>query len=185
MSVQHKDAIVQLIREYQSFHTLEVEHLNSAPTALEFSRIVARNRPVVFDSYTLDRIPSLTGIDAMSGWQALLKWRDPEYLRRVVGDQLVTVAETPDGYLSRKKGIFNSSHADSIVDDYFVEPHQATMAFTDMLNWLISRRRLNKREGPVRYVQLQNGNLATEFTKLGEDVRELSWANECFGHCPL
>jgi len=82
------------------------------------------------------------------------------------------------------EGIINSSHADSIVDGYFVEPHQVTMAFTDMLDWLISRRRLTARKGPVRYVQLQNGNLTTEFTKLGEDVRELSWANECFGYWP-
>jgi len=88
------------------------------------------------------------------------------------------------GTRPKGEGIINSSHADSIVDNYFVEPHQVTMAFTDMLDWLISRRQLNARKAPVRYVQSQNGNLATEFRKLGEDVRELAWANECFGYCP-
>ena len=100
MSISHKDVILQLMRDYQSFHALDVEHLNSPPTALEFSRIVARNRPVVFDS-NWTHIHSLTVIDATSDWPALPKWRDPDYLRRVMGSQLITVAETPDGYTSR------------------------------------------------------------------------------------
>jgi hypothetical protein len=51
-----------------------------------------------------------------------------------------------------------------------------------MLDWLKSRHRSKERTGPVRYVQSQNGNLATEFTKLRQDVRQLSWANEGLGH---
>ena len=35
--------------------------------------------------------------DSMSHWPALQKWQDLDYLRAVMGDQLITVAETPDG----------------------------------------------------------------------------------------
>jgi len=104
MSINHKDVILQLIRDYQSFHTLDVEHLNSPPTALEFSRIVARNRPVVFDSNTRALVHSFTVIDATSDWPAFPKWRDPDYFRGAMGSQRITVAETPDGYASKGRG---------------------------------------------------------------------------------
>jgi hypothetical protein len=53
MSITHKDVLLQLIREYQSFHGDQVEYLSAPPTALEFSRIVSRNRPVVIRSTSL------------------------------------------------------------------------------------------------------------------------------------
>jgi hypothetical protein len=96
-----------------------------------------------------------------------------------MGDQLITVAETPDGYVSVRL-YADLSHADSIVNGYFVEPHQNTIQFEEMLTWLSSRKS-GERRGPVRYVQSQNGNLSGEFERLRKDVCELEWANECIG----
>jgi len=70
--------------------------------------------------------------------------------------------------------------ADSIVDGYFVEPHQRTMPFSEMLDWLVSRTTEN-RKGPVRYIQSQNGNLLEEFKPLQKDICDIDWATECFG----
>jgi hypothetical protein len=97
-----------------------------------------------------------------------------------MGDRLITVAETPNGYVSWQHWM-NCSNADSIVDGFFVEPHQNTIPFSEMLDWLLSRR-LSDRRGPVRYVQSQNGNLLDEFDQLRADVYELDWAKECFGN---
>jgi jumonji domain-containing protein 7 len=74
----------------------------------------------------------------------------------------------------------DDSLADSIVDGYFVEPHLQSIPFSEMLDWLLSRRN-SKRQGSVRYIQSQNNNLLGDFQELQRDVRELGWATECFG----
>jgi Cupin-like domain len=74
----------------------------------------------------------------------------------------------------------DSRHADSIVDGYFVEPHQNTIPFSEILDWLLSRKGMNQK-GPIRYVQSQNDNLSGDFKRLKRDIQELDWANECFG----
>src|ERR1700738_3359926 len=43
-----QNVMIQLIREYQELNDGHIEYRNSPPTALEFSRIVRSNRPVVF-----------------------------------------------------------------------------------------------------------------------------------------
>jgi hypothetical protein len=50
MSIDHRDVMLQLIREYQSFNLSQIEYRDSPPTALEFSRVLRSNRPVVFRS---------------------------------------------------------------------------------------------------------------------------------------
>lgn len=93
MSITHRDVMIQLIREYQSLNDTGVDY-RSSPTALEFSRIVRSNRPVVFTSTSF----GFVNIDSIAHWRALSKWNDPEYLREVMSDQMITVAETPNGY---------------------------------------------------------------------------------------
>jgi hypothetical protein len=93
MSITHRDVMIQLIREYQSLNDTSVDY-RSSPTALEFSRIVRSNRPVVFTSTSFEFVD----IDSISHWPALSRWEDPGYLGDVMGDQMITVAETPDGY---------------------------------------------------------------------------------------
>jgi len=170
--------MLQLIRDYRSFNSPHVEYRES-PTALEFSRLLQSNRPVIFTSAFHFITKFLIAIDAISNWPALSKWQSPEYLRKIMSDQLITVAETPDGYAYTHHQT-DFSHADSIVDGHFVEPHQSTIPFTEMLSWLSSRKG-GERKGPVRYVQSQNGNLSGEFERLRVDISELEWANECIG----
>jgi hypothetical protein len=46
----HADIIRHLIREYQAFNGIEIGYRDDPPTALEFSRIVYSNRPVILRS---------------------------------------------------------------------------------------------------------------------------------------
>lgn len=82
-----------------------------------------------------------------------------------MGADKVTVAMTPNGL------------ADSIVDDQFVQPYECQTTMSDMMDWLAAP------DGPVRYLQLQNGSLNLEFQKLSSDVDShgLGWANSVFG----
>jgi hypothetical protein len=57
------------------------------------------------------------------------------------------------------------------------------MSFSEMLDWLESRKS-GDRKGPIRYVQSQNDNLHQEFPRLAIDIRQLDWANDCFGSIP-
>jgi hypothetical protein len=50
MSASHQDILLQLIRDYQSFNSPEIEYRNVSPSAVEFSRFVRSNRSVVFRS---------------------------------------------------------------------------------------------------------------------------------------
>lgn len=61
MSINHRDVILQLVREYQSFNLSQIEYRDSPPTALEFSRILRSNRPVVFRSALSFPIISYSG----------------------------------------------------------------------------------------------------------------------------
>jgi peptidyl-lysine (3S)-dioxygenase / protease len=96
-----------------------------------------------------------------------------------MNDQVVTVAETPDGY-RKSHSLLRDRKADSVVDGYFVEPHSRKMPFGDFMDWLLSRR-THPRKGPIRYVQTQNNNLMSEFQPLQEDLSKLTWAAEYFG----
>lgn len=98
MSIDHRDVILQLIRDYQSLNSAQVEYRDSSPTALQFSRILRSNRPIVFRGLIAIRV-FITSIEAISHWPALRKWNHPDYLRRTMGDRLITVAETPNGYV--------------------------------------------------------------------------------------
>jgi peptidyl-lysine (3S)-dioxygenase / protease len=79
----------------------------------------------------------------------------------------------------------NERNADSIVDGYFVEPHQEIVPFSEMVDWLVERRTRKDALEPVRYVQSQNGNLDQDYKVLKRDVRELEWANDCLGTMPI
>jgi hypothetical protein len=95
MSASHQDVLLQLIRDYQSFNSHEIEYRNVPPSAVEFSRFVRSNRPVVFKSMPF--LSLFDHPDTISAWPALRKWKDMDYLREAMGDYVVTVAETPNG----------------------------------------------------------------------------------------
>jgi jumonji domain-containing protein 7 len=82
-TVSSDDPIVGLLKTYHELNCNSVQELQSEPSALEFMRFVARNRPFVVRRAARD-------------WTAVKKW-DAEYLRRVLKGQEVQVAVTPKG----------------------------------------------------------------------------------------
>lgn len=134
-----------------------VQVLETPPTALEFARIVAANRPVLIRG-------------AISHWPALSRWTS-SYLKDTVGDHVVTVAVTPDGY------------ADSVVDDkYFVQPLYEKMPFREFMARCIEHPSGDPTALGVHYIQLQNDSLRTEFAELLKDIdTDIGFASEALG----
>ncbi|XP_071449889.1 bifunctional peptidase and (3S)-lysyl hydroxylase Jmjd7 [Hetaerina americana] len=124
---------------------------------LEFHRKwVSPNLPVVLKG-------------AVNHWPAIKKWTN-DYLRSAIGDKVVQVAATPNGY------------ADAIADGYFVMPEERKMAVKDFLSVLEEPESL---PGTILYVQSQNGNLSEDWVDLVKDIEsDLPWATEAFGELP-
>src|SRR4051812_22213971 len=70
----------------------DVEYLPYPPSPLEFSRIVARNRPVIIRNAFNDW-PAMGAEGSLPDW----KWT-AEYLKEKMGNMEVQVAMTPKGY---------------------------------------------------------------------------------------
>lgn len=89
---RHESVILTRPLETDSAHLAKaemnpshVEELRHAPTALEFSRFVQRNRPVIFRGLGFDlQIP------------AMQRWTE-DYLKEKLGDSQVKIAATPEG----------------------------------------------------------------------------------------
>jgi jumonji domain-containing protein 7 len=77
------NAIKELITSYHELNQSSIDELSEEPSALEFMRHVARNRPFVVRK-------------AAEEWDACRKW-NAQYLREVMGEQVVNVAITPLG----------------------------------------------------------------------------------------
>ena len=78
-----EDPISRLLETYHELNANVVDELHDEPSALEFMRFVAKNRPFVARQVAVE-------------WQAFEKW-DATYLRDVMGKQEVKVAMTPNG----------------------------------------------------------------------------------------
>jgi jumonji domain-containing protein 7 len=128
---------------------LEECSINDSPTRL--ARIISENVPVVFRN----------GISC----PAIEKWKSNEYLSQTMGDQLISVAVTPNG------------RADAILDDKFVLPTTMRMTLAEFFS--------KEKDGDVYYIQSQNSSLTAEFSALLNDLEngaELpSFAKHIFG----
>lgn len=124
------------------------------PSPLVFYRdYVSRNKPVIIKG-------------ALDQWPALSKWSNPEYLRHQLGDKLVTIDITPDGY------------GDSVkLHKYFVTPLEEQMRFNRFMDIIEGKQSYNG----IVYCQHQNSSFTTEFQQLNDDIHELSWVRESFG----
>ncbi|GJJ69276.1 peptidyl-lysine (3S)-dioxygenase / protease [Entomortierella parvispora] len=196
-----EEEIVSLISEVQDFNPSTIDRIE-LPTPLEFHRYVAANRPVI-----ISLPPSATTIHTDSSrvaateeekqwsWPAFTKWTN-EYLTKTLGEKEITVACTPDGW------------ADAVVDDtYFAMPCEKKMTFSQFLDGMPIRTQQKRtheysevsalqttdatteqRRDPyqeVRYIQLQNGNLMTEYEELLGDVpAHIPFASEALGKSP-
>jgi Cupin-like domain len=79
------DPITELLTTYNELNSTHIDTLSSPPSALEFLRFVARNRPFVVRG-------------GASDWEATRTW-DIETLKRLLEGQSIQVAVTPHGYL--------------------------------------------------------------------------------------
>lgn len=80
-----RSALAELLTSYHDFNSGCVEHVEGAPTAVEFLRYVQKNRPVVFSG-------------AGRSWPAMSKWK-VEYLQETMRGREINVAETPLGFV--------------------------------------------------------------------------------------
>ncbi|KAK3107962.1 hypothetical protein LTR53_017962 [Teratosphaeriaceae sp. CCFEE 6253] len=138
------EPLSDLITTYHELNAAVVDELHEEPSALEFMRHVAMNRPFVARR-------------AAAEWTACERW-DAAYLRRAMAGDEVKVAVTPSG------------NADAVVEAadgslVFVEPHEIVEPFGDFLSAI--QEPLAEH---VRYAQTQNDNLRNEYSPLLEDV---------------
>ncbi|CRK89741.1 CLUMA_CG003374, isoform A, partial [Clunio marinus] len=110
---------------------------------------------------------------ALNGLSAVKKWNS-DYFREHLGEKEVTVSLTPNGYAD---GIAVNEEDKK---EYFVMPEERTMKMKDFLN------ALDKKNGPICYIQKQNSNLTLDFPELVKDVNStiLNFAKEAFNKEP-
>jgi jumonji domain-containing protein 7 len=80
-----EDPIVSLLQTYNELNSPLIEELYEVPSALEFMRYVALNRPFVVRGGAQD-------------WEATKSW-DMGTLKKLLEGQSVNVAVTPEGYV--------------------------------------------------------------------------------------
>lgn len=79
------DPIVELLTSYDELNVPEIEELDEVPSALEFMRYVARNRPFVVRGGAND-------------WKATRTW-NASTLKELLKEESVNVAVTPRGHV--------------------------------------------------------------------------------------
>ncbi|KAM3422946.1 hypothetical protein BST61_g429 [Cercospora zeina] len=149
---EHRDAVLNLIEAYHELNIRSIDELDTEPSALQFMRHVARNRPFVVRK-------------AATSWRAVRLW-DASYLREVMGDAAVNVATTPKG---NADGLVEDRHGNLIL----VEPYEKKEAFGDFLRYVQAEMHLAEQERSnrnVKYAQTQNDNLRAEYSALFADV---------------
>ncbi|KAI5479833.1 phospholipase A2 [Pseudohyphozyma bogoriensis] len=159
LPLEHLEASLRhLVRDYQELNSSTATEVDATPTALEFAKFVAANRPLV-----------IRGEGQRQVLPALARWTD-KYLCDKLGERKVTVAVSPNG------------RADSVIDGYFVEPAAAQMTMHELLHSLNPTS--SSSSGPVFYLQSQNGNLSPDgdLHPLAEDVGDgPAFARDIFG----
>ncbi|KAK1060696.1 hypothetical protein LTR33_012857 [Friedmanniomyces endolithicus] len=145
------DPLTNLVKTYHELNAAVVHELDEQPSALEFMRHVAVNRPFVVRQ-------------AIRDWPAFQKW-DANYLRQVMGREEVKVAITP---LGNADAVVENKKDDTLV---FVEPHEIFEPFGEFLD-SIQRSSFctTLTGGHVKYAQTQNDNLRHEYASLSPDV---------------
>jgi len=141
-------ALQQMLQTYTELNATEVNELYQWPSALQFMRYVAVNRPFIIRQ-------------GASEWDSCRKW-NRDYLLATLGDSNVNVAITPHG------------NADAVVQDpdgslVYAEPLEQQEPFDQVLDYII-RSEHDHDLKPVMYAQTQNDNLRNEYDVLFADV---------------
>ncbi|KAK4966032.1 hypothetical protein LTR66_012080 [Elasticomyces elasticus] len=144
----NQTALAGLLSSYHELNPSCVDELHEEPSALEFMRYVARNRPFVVRGAAVD-------------WKAFLKW-DAEYLLNTMGSEKINVAITPFG------------NADAVVFQgnipVFIKPYETSEAFDQALGYIQQQEDSGQGQSEVKYLQTQNDNLRNEYEMLFADV---------------
>ncbi|KAK4999780.1 hypothetical protein LTR66_001237 [Elasticomyces elasticus] len=127
-------ALAGLLSSYHELNPPCVDELQEEPSALEFMRYVARNRPFVVRGAAID-------------WEAFLKW-DAEYLLNTMGSEKINVAITPFG------------NADAVVYQgnipVFVKPYETSETFDQALGYIQQQEHSGPGQSEVKYLQTLN-----------------------------
>ncbi|RDW94805.1 putative phospholipase a2 protein [Coleophoma crateriformis] len=148
------DPIAELLISYDELNSPHVDVLDEVPSALEFLRYVARNRPFVVRG-------------GASDWKATRTW-NVSTLKGLLKDEKVNVALTPKG------------HGDLV----FVKPWEEEQSFDTFLDFVTRQELSShdisdepREDKEIRYAQTQNDNLRNEYLTLLADVeKEIPWA---------
>ncbi|KAK2583857.1 hypothetical protein KPH14_001133 [Odynerus spinipes] len=140
----------------------EITEINGTINPLTFYRdYVSKNLPVVIRG-------------GVQHWPAVRKW-SITYLRKILGNKLILVAVTPNGYADAVTECF----VEGTRKEYFVMPEERSLTTSAFLNTLE-----NPESGSVFYIQKQNSNFQ-DFSELWEDAEtDISWATDAFGKKP-
>lgn len=97
------------------------------------------------------------------------RWKEDGYLIDQLKDQPLSITVTPDG------------RADAIIQDrYFALPATQIMSMTHFSKALAEQG--ERKDGPVLYLQSQNGNMSGEYEALADDVpQEMDFCSEALG----
>ena len=124
----------------------EISSISFSPSIQRISLYEIQSNPLFFyREFVSKNFPCII-TNAIDTWEALDSWQDPSYLITQLNNKEITVDLTPDGF------------ADSIKNQYFIEPYQKTMNMKEFLN---IKENFNDSIG---YIQKQNDNLNSEFS---------------------
>ncbi|PBP27857.1 phospholipase A2 protein family [Diplocarpon rosae] len=149
------DPTLTLLETYSALNSATITTLNSLPSALEFLRFVAQNRPFVVRGGAAD-------------WKAVREW-NVETLKKMLEGVSVNVAVTPKG------------NADSPVPSptdpstlLFVKPHEEQQPFATFLDFVIAQEKYHSSSSNPRSRPLgekyENDNLPQEYSLLSHHV---------------
>jgi len=148
---------VELLTTYTELNSTRIDEFAEVPSALEFMRFVARNRPFVVRG-------------GANGWTATRTW-GVQVLKELLEGQSVNVAVTP-------KGNADSPTRNKDGDLLFVKPWEEQQLFADFIDFISAQEKSGQEEvAQVRYAQTQNDNLRNEYSTLFSNVeKDIPWA---------
>lgn len=139
----------------------QIAELHAIPDAIDFAReYYAKQQPLIIRN-------------AVVSWPAIKKW-EPDYFQQKLGNKLVDVAITPNGYADGLAVRYEDKK------EYFVLPLEEQCTMEEFLQYL------NDPTGAVYYIQKQNSNFSLDFPELIEDIdcSVLEFAEKCFNKPP-
>lgn len=144
--------------------TKNITEVNEYISPLDFYRNhVSKNIPLIIRG-------------GVKHWKAMNKW-NISYFEEKIGDKLVNVAVTPNGYadaITKEQKLSGTSNK-----EYFTLPEERYITMNDFLKTLE-----NPCKNSIYYIQKQNSNFE-EFSELWRDIdSDISWATEALGTKP-